>query len=58
MIISSLTEKAYRYLTVEDIEQLESFIGCETEYSITEENMLIMPDGELAHDCFLNVKNK
>lgn len=53
MKIKSLTEYAKRHLTSEDIASLESFIGCETEYSITEPNMLIMPDGELTHEDFL-----
>lgn len=53
MKIKSLTEYAYRHLTVEDIETLECFIGCETEFSIIENDMLIMPDGCLTHKDFL-----
>ena len=53
MKIKSLSEEAYRHLTVEDIEELESFVGCETEHSITEQNMLIMPDSTLVQEDFL-----
>lgn len=53
MKLIKLTDYAYKHLTKEDIDRLESFIGCEVEYSITNESMFIMPDGELTHEWFL-----
>ena len=53
MKLKGLTQAAYSYLTIEDIQQLEEMIGCEVEYSVTNKEMLIMPDGELTHERFL-----
>lgn len=57
MKIIGITEYAYRHLTVEDCETLESFLHSECEFSITDENMLIMPDGDYWHKDYVILKN-
>lgn len=52
MILKGLTEQAYKYLTVEDIEFLESFIGCEV-YYVEELDLVMMPDNDTCHRDFL-----
>lgn len=54
MKILSLTKDAYNCLSMDDIDFLEYCIGSETELSIENDEMLIMPDGSLTHKDFLN----
>lgn len=53
MILKGITQEAYDSLSPMDIKSLKDMIGMEVEYSLTEEEMLIMPDGELTHESFL-----
>lgn len=57
MKILSLTKDAYNCLSMDDIDFLEDCIGSETEFSIENDEMLIMPDGSLTHKDFLNTDN-
>lgn len=54
MKILSLTQDAYNCLSMTDIDFLEDCVGSETEFSIENDEMLIMPDGSLTHKDFLN----
>ena len=53
MKIIDITEYAKRHLTVEDIEALESMIGCEV---TIDGKMVNTPDGEKTHIDFLKLK--
>lgn len=55
MKLKGLTEQAYKYLTVEDIELLEDFIGCEV-YYVDELDLVMMPDNEVCHIDFLTLE--
>lgn len=57
MKILSLTKYAYNCLSMDDIDFLEDCIGSETEFSIENDEMLIMPDGSITHKDFLNTNN-
>lgn len=56
MKILSLTKDAYNCLSMVDIYFLEDCIGSETEFSMENDQLLIMPDGSLTHKDFLNIE--
>ncbi len=63
--LTGITDYAEDHLSVEDLQNLKSFIGCEIKESdevaeIDGGKMYIMPDGETCHEIFLtyNTNNK
>ena len=56
-----VSKYAKKHLCEEDLELMESFIGCQVEDSgdiscIDGKQMIIMPDGELTHIDFLELE--